>query len=189
MAEPLPQTTARYPATLIEQLGPVIANVRASLHNQLGTRPYRVFLVTREWSGGERGRGDSTVTRTELGCGKDASGRIAPPRFTAPGLGYQIGQEGVIEVGTGTIDEIDPTMIEAQLSNLGRLDGTQAAYIEVRQDARDGGAPDLPVRRFALDGAPMRLPTGLQWTMRIRATEPGAPFGNGQLGDAGGTPP
>lgn len=44
----------------------VVDNVRRKIHAKLGTRPYKVAIVTRRWSGEERGDGSWTDSVLEL---------------------------------------------------------------------------------------------------------------------------
>ena len=49
-----------------DKLIDVVDNVRRKIHAKLGTRPWSVAIVTRRWSGEERGAGTPTVTILEL---------------------------------------------------------------------------------------------------------------------------
>lgn len=52
--------------TLGDKLIDVVDNVRRKIHTKLGTRPWKVAIVTRRWSGEERGAGSPTVSVLEL---------------------------------------------------------------------------------------------------------------------------
>ena len=51
---------------LADKLIDVVDNVRRKIHGKLGTRPWNVAIVTRRWSGGERGVGTPTVSVLEI---------------------------------------------------------------------------------------------------------------------------
>lgn len=49
-----------------DKLIDVVDNVRRKIHAKLGTRPWTVAIVTRRWSGEERGVGTPTINVLEL---------------------------------------------------------------------------------------------------------------------------
>jgi len=51
---------------LADKLIGVVDKVRRKIHAKLGTRPWTVAIVTRRWSGGERGVGTPTISVLEL---------------------------------------------------------------------------------------------------------------------------
>lgn len=51
---------------LTDRLIDVVDNVRRKIHGKLGTRQYRVQVVTRRWSGGVIGEGTPVVTILEI---------------------------------------------------------------------------------------------------------------------------
>jgi hypothetical protein len=76
---------------LADALVDVVDDIRREVHGALGTRPWRVEIITRRWSGEERGVGTPTITvlkldpiprvtrvsRDRLGpAGREASGTI-----------------------------------------------------------------------------------------------------------------
>jgi hypothetical protein len=160
----------RAPQTLLEQLGPEIARIRGEVHGCVGTRPYRVFVVVRGWSGGEPGRGTAEeLRRTELGCGPGCNGQVTPPAVVLSG-GYARSMHGLV----------DPRYTEAQLVAYGRCAEDEEAFVEITQDGRDGDAADRPVRRFRIDGPPFRTTKPYGWVMRLRSIEPQDAFGPAQ---------
>ncbi len=54
------------PNVLADVLVGVVDNVRRAIHSALGTRPFKVEIVTRRWSGPEVGLGTPTDYITEL---------------------------------------------------------------------------------------------------------------------------
>lgn len=51
---------------IADKLVDVVDNVRRKVHRALGTRTYRVQIVTRRWSGGDVGLGTPTTTILEI---------------------------------------------------------------------------------------------------------------------------
>lgn len=51
---------------LLDLLIPCVDDVRRDIHTDMGTRAYRVFFVTRVWSGEDIGEGTSTDTEVEV---------------------------------------------------------------------------------------------------------------------------
>lgn len=58
--------TILQPGLLADKLVGVVDNVRRKIHSALGTRPWKVEIITRRWSGEERGVGTPTTTILEL---------------------------------------------------------------------------------------------------------------------------
>lgn len=65
----------------------VVDNIRRAVHGALGTRPWKVAVITRRWSGDERGVGTPTTTVLELD--PDPKVKINPKNRLGPA-----GQEG-----------------------------------------------------------------------------------------------
>lgn len=72
-----------------DKLIDVVDNVRRKIHTKLGTRPWTVAIVTRRWSGGERGVGTATVEVLELDptphVSRNAKDRMGPAGREAAG--------------------------------------------------------------------------------------------------------
>ncbi len=180
-----PTSQARPPKSVIESIAKVVANVRGNVHAVIGDNPYRVFRCVRSWSGGAPGRGQDTVTRIELGCGR-ANGKITPPKVTLAGS-YARALQGLVPDGTALVEQIDGSLTEAQIVDFGRLEPGDESYFEIVQDGRNGGGADLPVGRYTLLRQPVRPKAGYDWTLALKAQEPSATFANAQLGPDGGT--
>lgn len=165
----------RRPRTLHEELAEDVACIRGDVHGWVGDRPYRVFVVVRSWTGGEPGRGEPTeLRRDELRSGPGCGGPT-PPRVLLEGA-WARSQVGVVEQGRAVLEELDPTYTEAQLVNYGRCAPGEETFVEVTQDERDGDAADRPVRRYLIDGPPLRDPRRFQWVLRLRSLEPQGVF-------------
>jgi len=85
-------------------------------------------------------------------------------------------QVGVVEQGRAVLEELDPTYTEAQLVNYGRCREDEETFVEIFQDERDGEASDRPVRRYLIDGPPLRDTRRFQWVLRLRSLEPQGVF-------------
>lgn len=72
-----------------DKLIDVVDNVRRKIHAKLGTRPWTVAIITRRWSGEERGVGTATVNVLELDpaphVSKNVKDRIGPAGREAAG--------------------------------------------------------------------------------------------------------
>lgn len=63
----MPGSAILDPDVLIDSLiEDVVDGLRDELHPQFGVRPFRVYTVTRVWSGGYEGEGEFTDTEVEL---------------------------------------------------------------------------------------------------------------------------
>ncbi len=51
---------------LLDCLIPCVDEIRSDIHEVAGTRAYRMFFVTRQWSGKQIGEGSSTDTEVEV---------------------------------------------------------------------------------------------------------------------------
>lgn len=187
----LEKTTApRRPKTLSESLAGVAAHVRGQVHGELGTHPYRLFLVVRKYHSGRVGVGSyDDVKRTELGCNsavRQPGGRVTPPKITLDGQFSRLLQ-GVVDQGVAVIEELDGRHTEADFSIYGRLAPDEESFLEIVQDARDGTKPDRPVGRYAISGRPRRVQLGTSWALILQAQEPSAPFGEAELTAEGTT--
>lgn len=148
--------------SLVEELGAVADELR-QIHTDLGTRPYRVFSVVYEWTGGEVGRGEPRVLSEQ---------EILPtPLVDISGSSRGTTAAGSKSEGTAKLTEVSPRYTEDQIHALfpTRLQGAQRAFIEVRMDARDGSEPIR--RRYTIKMAPYRNPTRFEWVVRLNAQE------------------
>lgn len=159
-----------------------IARIRGQAHACAGTRPYRVTLVRSAWSGGQPGRGQQTTTRTPLGCGPACDGQVTPPKVLLEGA-WARSMHGLVEQGRAVLEEIDPTLTEAQLVAYGRQGPGEESWVEIEQDDRDGPAGERPVRRYVIDGPPLRSTNPYGWVLRLRSHEAQEVFRPAQAGD------
>ena len=177
--------------TLTEELGAVADDMR-QLNTDFGIRPYRMFSVVYQWTGGEVGRGEPQLIFEEE--------FLPTPKLTLVGLvdrGYirasveEVAEAGgSVERGTISVIEISPRYTEDQINWLfrqgGDLDPGQIAFIEIAMDQRDGLAPR---RRFTVSSVPQRNADKFYWSVElIRQELDRDRFGN-PIDSATGLPP
>lgn len=127
-----------------------------------GARPYRVFLVRTQWTGGKRGRGvERVISETEI---------LPTPKIeTVASINLQMLDAGIDEQGSLSIAEISPRYTENQL--LGRNeDGTEIAENETFSweiSLSRGDRDSKKRRRFMMRGVPSYEATNLQWKVQL----------------------
>lgn len=127
---PLDIEAPRPPQTVVERLSPVATKL-LSLRARLGAVPYRVFVRTYAWSGGERHRGTREL-RDEV--------EVIPPPDLKGGTSTTVGTQGVAEHAQGLrFERIAPTLAEG-LMDLLRAPATasEEILIELEHDGRTG---------------------------------------------------
>lgn len=146
--------------SLGDELGEVVDDA-FGIVAELGLRPYRVFSVIEQWSGGTRGRGDvSIVSEVEI---------TPPPMLNYRPLRRDMGSAGTVERGEVTLERISPRYTEEEIASIfpTSVERGQYAYIEARFDGRNGGEPQR--RRFAIASVPyLEIPRRFQWVVRLR---------------------
>jgi hypothetical protein len=140
------------------------------LATDLGQRPYRMFSVVYEWSGGAVGRGQpKTIFEQEF---------LPTPRLTINGLvdrGYIRASvkdtpqtAGSVERGVISVIDISPRYTEDQIRQLFRsgadLKPGQETFIEIAMDSRDGLSER---RRFTVDSVPTRHASKFYWSVEL----------------------
>jgi len=146
--------------SLGDELSEVVDDAQ-QLVADLGLRPYRVFSVVEQWSGGTRGRGTLAIVR-ELEI-------TPPPVLSMRSLRRDMKSAGVVERGELTLERISPRYTEEEIRSLfpTNLDAGQYAYIEQRWDGRNGGDPQR--RRFTISSVPfLEIPRRFQWSVRVK---------------------
>lgn len=152
-------------SSLVESLGDIVDEAR-QLNTDFGLRPYRVFSIVVEWSGGEVGKGAPTVIReteflptplVQMGSSRGIGG--VDTRMTEGGLS---------ERGMVVMTEVSPRLTEDDIQALFHLQPVPQnldAFIEIRMDARDGATTR---RRFAVQGVPDRRADKFDWRVKLR---------------------
>ncbi len=148
-------------ASLVESLGSVVDDIR-QIAVDIGARPYRVFSVSVQWSGGERGRGDYRVT-----CEREF---LPTPRVKEWFVRRELESAGSVERGMVELREVSPRYTEEQIMSLcpypcGPDANGVETFIEMFIDARDGNAAKR--RRFVVAAAPYLDGERLEWRVKL----------------------
>jgi hypothetical protein len=146
----------------VEEMGEVADDMR-QLYTDFGMRPYRVFSVVYDWTGGEVGRGDQVVLSEQE--------FLPTPLVDLSGSGSKMTAAGRKTDGTAMLKEISPRYTEDDIYGLfpTRLSGSQRFFIEVRMDARDG--PNPIRRRYTVRRTPYRDAENFQWVVPLYSQE------------------
>lgn len=151
-------------ASLVNSLGALADDLR-QLYTDFGLRPYRLFSVVTEWSGGDYGRGEEcVVSEQEL---------LPTPRVSLSGLRGMMSDGGLRERGTLRVDQISPRYTEDDIQALFHvrpLPPRYTGWIEMREDARDGEL--VPRRRFVVIGTPARMADKFEWQVDMTQQDP-----------------
>jgi hypothetical protein len=175
----------RLRATLLGKLSPKISQLKAGIHKSVGDRPYRVFLVRSNWSGGRVGSGTRNLERTELGCGVDKkTGLIVPPeltyqspharpRFKQDKRGSSVSSK---ENDTMYITDLDPALTETVMVRIGNTG--QEEYVEIEKFGLSGGnSNEHPVRRYIVSSTPTFDSKKLSWILPVVPQDSPTSFG------------
>lgn len=145
--------------SLVESLGETVDSLR-QLYTDFGLRPYRVFSVVYEWSGGDVGRGlPRVISEQEM---------LPTPRvIETSGVSGELRSAGLVERGTVRLEQVSPRYTEDQVRLLFfqyPLPPGKQGFIEMRIDSRDGSTER---RRFIVRGIPFRDAQGFQWRVTL----------------------
>jgi hypothetical protein len=151
-------------SSLVEESSELVDELR-QLQAESGLRPYRVFCVLVEWSGGELYRGTSRVLSEK---------EFLPTPFVDLRPMYSLMSEaGRFEHGDVVLREISPSLTEDQVkelcSNGAELPPGQQSFIEVRHDERKGNEPTR--RRFTTRGVPWHNAEEFEWIVTLSDEE------------------
>jgi len=122
-----------------DRLVSVVDKVRRKIHNTLGTRPWKVTIVSRTWSGGRVGVGNPTVRRLELD----------PVPMVEHVTSDRMGPAGREASGNVTMTEVSLSYTEAEIAPPG---GDAVEYSYVLEDLR---GTRLKPRFFVLAASPV----------------------------------
>jgi hypothetical protein len=149
-----------------DELIGVVDNIRGLLRTALGTRPYRLALIVRTWSGGRVGEGNPADVVTEIGMPGEAG--VQPPLIEvdergryAPGGQERDGDLRVTEVSLSyTEEELAPTLPP----------GSEAVY-----RVTDNHGQAQRARYYVLSGQPItrrgdRESDRTDWKLYLRRT-------------------
>lgn len=145
---------------LVDDLLPVVDELRGDLHPVFGSREYKVFIVRRTWSGFSRGDGQKTEAKVEI---------FPPPLVThKEGLHYALTEEGKFEEGTLIISEISLANYQEDDLTGGDIPANQE-FFWVLQDAWGQG---IRSRAYVLQAPPQpdRLKS-IGWIVKLRRVD------------------
>ncbi len=151
LADPLDSLTC--------EMGSVVDDIR-QLYTDFGQRPYRVFSVVYEWSGGIVGRGTpSVLAQMEF---------LPTPKTTLATIRDDMKSGGIVERGTVNVTEISPRYTEDQVNQMfhcgAPLPEGQEGFIEITMDKRDGYSER---RRFRVHDVPERDAWNFMWRVNL----------------------
>lgn len=151
---------------LLDELIPVVAELRRELHPVMGVRPYRAFTVLRTWSGATTGDGELTEVETEI----DPQPRVISWGETG-GLHYELEQCGLAEMGEVELREVDLSYTYAELTGGDALGRNQQFRIRLKEAQ---GQEDA-TRDFINTRPPFKdREKDIGWVVWLRAQLPGA---------------
>lgn len=161
--KPSPLSRDEAMSSLVEELGETVDSIR-QIATDLGARPYRVFLITTEWTGEEIGEGIERVA-SEV--------EILPTPKVSPitALSKSLTQAGLIEQGELRVTGISTSFKEWELRGVQQdgkdLPDNRQFFYEMRMDARSPTAETLR-RRFALSKVPFYDAERVQWVVELK---------------------
>jgi len=152
-----------------DKLIDVIDKIRRVIHTKLGTRTYRVQVVTRRWSGGEVGVGTPTITILE----------IEPRPRVERHEGDRLSPGGRENQGDADITQISLRYSAEELQPP-TPPGTEVAWRVI-----DTGGQNQPDQWYVISADPVTRRGDLQednsdWKVRLKQTTPMTDFDGGQ---------
>lgn len=151
-----------------DKLIDVVDNVRRKIHRALGTRTYRVQIVTRRWSGGDVGVGTPITTILE----------IDPRPLVERSEGDHLAPGGRENQGDATITQISLRYSAEELQP------PIPPSTEVGWRVIDTGGQRQPDQWYVLSGDPVTRRGDLSgdstdWKVRVKQTSPMSNFDGG----------
>lgn len=151
------------PATLgnnlVDELIPVVDDLRGDLFAALGVRQHNVTIVRRVWSGGEVGAGSPAETLTPI---------LPQPAVVFGGEEDRLDACGRVETGTATLREVSLQYTETELMGGAPSPGTEVYY---RIDDAHGQGIATTYWVPAKKPTPDRE-TDLGWAVALKRYEP-----------------
>lgn len=119
----------------------VVDRIRGAVHGAMGTRPYRVSIVTRRWSG----------DRTGVGTPTDSVVVIEPTPEVVRGGTNNFGPAGAEGKNSVTLREVSLRYTEAELYPKGNPANVETVYMLERTF---GGDPNASQEFFVVENSP-----------------------------------
>lgn len=154
--------------TVADKLIDVVDNVRRKIHRSLGTRTYRVQIVTRRWSGGTVGEGTPTTHILE----------IDPRPLVERSEGDRLSPGGREDQGDAMITQISLRYTAEELQPP-TPPGTEVAWRVI-----DTGGQRQPDQWYVISADPVTRRGDLQqdnsdWKVKIKQSSPMNAFDGG----------
>lgn len=155
---------------LTDRLIDVVDSIRRKVHGALGTRQYRVQIVTRRWSGGIIGEGTPTTSILE----------IDPRPLVERNENDRLSPGGREDQGDVTLTEVSLRYSREELEpNIGNLPNVEVAYRTI-----DTGGQRQPDGWHVLNGSPVsrrgdRSGDGSDWIIKLKQTAAMTDFDGG----------
>jgi hypothetical protein len=150
-------------ANLVDQLLPLVGDLRDSLHSAFGVRQFRVFIVRRAWSGTRRGEGSPTiVSAVEINPRPlvETADTLTQDRFEDGHGGFDPGERV-------TLREVDLRYAEAELTQE-PVRQNEDVYYRIEE----GQGQKIRTRYFMLDATPEAdRVQSMGWIVRLRRVE------------------
>jgi len=127
---------------LVDDLVPLVDELRQELNVDFGVRAWRVYTVERTWSGSRRGEGTPTDVEHEL---------IPRPRITTP-QGRALDPAGMHEHGTIILREVSLTYTESEL--MGAAKGDIVTTKDWLFAVREANGQAQSTRYYEMEGVP-----------------------------------
>lgn len=153
------------PLVPLDAIASAVDGVRRTVHTALGSRTYKVEIVTRRWSGGAIGEGTADETVLEIDP-RPLFSRVARDR---------LGPAGREQAGNATLSEVSLTYSAAELQP--QVDeATEVAYRVT--NTKGQGEPPM---YFVLEADPVcrrgdRKRDNADWYVLLRETAPMTPL-------------
>ena len=125
----------------VDAISGVADRIRLRVHERMGSRPYRVSIVTRTWSGEKTGEGSYT----------DEIKVLSPPPDVVRGGSNRFGPSGQEGTNRVTLREVSFSYTEAELY---RQDLPANAEVVYMLERIFGGSPNASQEFFVVDNSP-----------------------------------
>ncbi len=137
---------------LVDSLLGMVDELRGDLHTAMGVRQWRVFRVTKTWTGPRRGEGTASTVELE----------ITPSPLVSQDLRNQLTPQGLDEAGALYVSEVSLTYTEDELAPVA------TALQEILYVLRDAHGQSIQDRTFYLTAPPLPDRTdSIGWILKM----------------------
>lgn len=162
------QTAQMFARSLARKLVKPVDRIR-DLNTRFGLRPYLVFTIFTQWSGGQRNSGEEVVV------GEPTAILPTPKISDLDELAEIVSPVGLDEQQGIVVSEISGCYTEEQLRGFDNATGAEippdrSFYWEVEFLRADGASTER--RRFNISAAPNYKPDNCEWIVRLTRSRP-----------------